>query len=248
MRVLAATDIIALVCILLFTIWGYLKGFFPALFGILGVVVGYATMIVFSRPLGDAVAGLGVLPPELPKFVIYMAASMGLFFGVQIAARLAAACLDKKATDGLGAAAGSLYKGSGAAVGAMTGALISMMLIWGVLLYRAVLREKNPDRSKARQLSVSERLTGKALGSLADRIIRAKGAQDDPIAAAIKAVAVDPDAGVKGARKMIEDRIQSAAKDPKTLAAMLGGDAEQLPEGADLVDNPEVRKLLKRRQ
>lgn len=65
MRVLATTDIIALVCIL----WGYLKGFIPALFGILGVVVGYATMIVLSRPLGDAVAGLGVLPPELAKFV-----------------------------------------------------------------------------------------------------------------------------------------------------------------------------------
>ncbi len=223
------TDWIALACLLFFAVRGYIKGFIPALFGILALVLGYAAMFAGSGPLGD----LFVERELLPKFIAYTAAGLVLFVVVQFILRGVSSALEKRfVPTEVQKGMGKVYWYAGGAVGLFSGACVAMLAVWGVLFYHAARAQLKPGEKRRSPETISERVTSRAMSSAARFLAGTDRAEDSALLSAVLRVVGDPDEGINDIKKQVRKRLPSIG----------GGEIGE--SAGEILENPAVKNLL----
>lgn len=258
------TDWVALACLLFFAVRGYLKGFIPALFGILALVLGYAAMFAGSEPLGNIL----VERELLPKLVAYSAAGLVIFVAVQFILGAVSRALEKRLspTD-VRRGMGKAYWFAGGAIGLASGACVAMIVVWGVLFYRAArVQIKSGEKHRGPE-TISERATSRAMTAIARTLAGTKRAEDSALLSTVLRVVEDPGKGIDDIKKKVRRRLPSVGAgdigesagemlenpankelmDDERFKERLGRTIQQLPI-EDYADNPKIQKMLKKHQ
>ncbi len=223
------TDWLALACLLFFAVRGYLKGFIPALFGILALVLGYAAMFTGAEPLGN----IFVERELLPKLIAYSAAGLVIFVAVQFILGAVSRALEKRLspTDvkkGMGRA----YWFAGGAIGLVSGACVAMIIVWGVLFYRAARAQIKSGEKRRGPETISERVTSRAMTAIARTLAGTKRAEDSALLSTVLRVVEDPQEGIDDIKKKVRKRL------PSVGAGDIGESAEEI------LENPAIKELM----
>lgn len=136
-------DLVCLAIVILFAIWGALRGLFRQIFGLIGFVGGIVLARLFAQSFGDAFAkDLG-----LPVAVATAAMSVALFLAAEIASKLIGGFLHGKMTGGFTRAVES---GGGFFVGSLKGLLVAWAFASLVALLRPHLQHVENDTSASK--------------------------------------------------------------------------------------------------
>lgn len=210
------SDIVAAVCVLLFGFLGYRKGFVRSLAGAVSLVGGYAASVVLSRPFGDVLIAKGLLKGFLAYAAGGLLAFLGVLFLVRFLAWIAEGVLRRVRSDSLSRP----EKAAGLAVGCAQGALIAVLLVWGITFVRgarAKLANKTDDLPEP---TVSERAAKRAVAKLSELALRFSGKEDDPMARTIGAVVADPGSADRHLKKIMGNKSLSKALQGKDKEAL----------------------------
>ena len=114
-------DLALLALVLLFALWGALRGFLRQVFGVAGFVGGIILARLLAEPFGEAFAkDLG-----LPVPVATAAMAIAIFLACEIVAKLAGGFLHRRMTGGFTSA---VERGGGFALGAAKGLLVTWVI------------------------------------------------------------------------------------------------------------------------
>ena len=129
--------------ILLFAIFGLVRGLFRQIFGIVGFLGGIALARLFAQPFGDAFAkDLG-----LPISIAVAAMALAIFLAAEIAAKLVGGFLHRRMEGGF---TGAVERGGGLLVGGLKGLLVAWAVASLVALVRPHLQHLEHDTALAR--------------------------------------------------------------------------------------------------
>jgi membrane protein required for colicin V production len=136
-------DLFCFALVLLFALWGTLRGFFRQLFGLIGFVGGIVLARLCAQSFGDAFAkDLG-----LPVPVATAAMAIALFLAAEIVAKLIGRALHKRMTGGF---TRTVERGGGFILGGAKGLLVAWAFASLVALLRPHLQHLENDTSLAK--------------------------------------------------------------------------------------------------
>ncbi|MFC1680159.1 CvpA family protein [Elusimicrobiota bacterium] len=225
------TDVVAAVCLLLFAFLGYRKGFLRALAPMVALIGGYAASVMLSRPIGDLLIARGLLKGFLAYTAGGVLAFLSVGFLVRALAHIAERILRKIRKD----SPSRLEKLAGLAVGCGQGALLAVLLIWGITFYRGARAKLTRSTDDLPEPTISEQGTIWAVARLSELAMKAAGKGDDPMAKTIGALVSDPGSADRHLKKMLKnDSFSKAMKDKDLMRGLAKGDVSSLEDNEAL--------------
>ncbi len=244
--------IILLVCIALFALRGYFKGFFSILVWGLELIAGYLALVFWFSPVVQWLEqSLG-----LRGFIVYLLAGLTLFFGVGALVGLLLKSLQKILTGNQAPSAGSRL--GGLAAGGVLGAIGGLIIIYGLSLYHE-FREYRTDAAAQQQAAPAP--AGDALDALpplerGSRLMVAGATRQltrlvSPDAAPLTGALMEsPVAMTRNVQSLAANQdVRSLFQDQEFQAILSRGDTEAAlrdPRFRELLNLPEVRYVLQR--
>lgn len=232
--------IVFLVIVLFFGYRGFRRGLLRSLGRILGIAAGYACAILYT----DEAARLVEAETQLRGVVAFIVAALGLFAGASIAVGLLFWVLAKLLGEDGRPSWGS--RTGGAAVGAATGLVVAIVVIWSVAFVRDTRPNLLPQSATVEEPSPVEELAntvaGKAVGSA-----MSLGSASPEIVRMTAALAESPGEIVQRAQRLGRSEEMSALlHDPNNQAVLNSGDIQavrELPAFQRLLQNPDMLAL-----
>lgn len=122
-------DLFCVALVLLFGVFGLVRGFLRQVFGIAGFIGGIALARLFAQPFGDAFAkDLG-----LPVSIAAAAMALAIFLAAEIVAKLVGGFLHRRMQGGF---TGAVERGGGFLLGTFKGVLV----VWAAASLVALVR------------------------------------------------------------------------------------------------------------
>jgi membrane protein required for colicin V production len=133
-------DLALLALVILFALWGALRGFLRQVFGVAGFIGGIILARLLAEPFGEAFAkDLSLSVP-----VATAAMAVAIFLATEIAAKLLGGFLHRRMTGGFTAA---VERGGGFALGTAKGLLVTWVIASLLALLRPHLKHLESETS-----------------------------------------------------------------------------------------------------
>lgn len=229
--------IIFLIVILFFAYRGYRKGLLKSVARILSVVAGYVCALLYTGQVSQLVESVS----GLQGIVAFLVASLTLFFGAGLVVSLLFWLFAKLLLGEAPVSTASAY--GGAAVGAATGLLLAIVVIWGLAFVRDSSPAAAPASTTAENPSKVEKLANRIAGKAVASAM-SLGSANPEVAKLTAAMAAAPADMVQRAQRLAQSEDMVAIlNDPRSQAALDSGDYEavrRLPAFQRLVNNPDM--------
>ncbi len=229
-------DLAASIVISLFAFRGWRRSFLLSALALLEIVAGYLAVYFFHKPMGLLLARLFSLQP----LVAYPLGCLAAFvLGLVVVALVTSAVRrHRRRKERRGHEPWLLARLLGAALGAAYGAALCMIVVWGLLLFQAVMPDKAPDARSSRMGQIASPWLSKVAGAAAQR---ASGSE--ALSATASRVVKDPAGAAKDLKTVVSNRsVQKLVSSPARLEAL----ARTKPE--DVIKHPTIRSLARDRK
>ena len=220
----------------LFAFRGWRRGFLLSVLGMLELVVGYLAAYFFHQPMGKLLGHIFSLQP----LIAYPLGGLTAFvLGVVLVSLLNSAVYRRrKRKQQEGDSPMFLDSLLGAALGAAYGAALSMLVVWGLLLFQAVMPQKAPNARASRIGQIAAPWLSRVAGGVARR-----ASNSDAVSGAAARMAKDPVGATRDLKAVISNRrVVALMGNPRKLEAL----ARTKPES--LASNPTIKRLARDRK
>ncbi len=229
--------------VVLFAYRGYRNGLLKSVGRILGVAAGYLCAIVFTGSFTGAVAAF----TGLEGIAAFLAASAILFVGASIVVAIlfwfiAVFVLRQREVSGASAF-------GGATVGAVTGMLVAVIIVWAFAFVRDVMpRETETLAFVDPEPAPIETLARRVASGAVDTAM-AMGSAEPEVKAIGSALIESPAEVVQQAQRLSQSaELQQLLTDPRNRLVLDSGDpaaVRQLADFKKLARNPDMRDLMR---
>lgn len=216
---------------IIFGLIGFHRGLVSSLFSLLGLVAGYFLALHFAPDFSHIFSALGV-----PGMLGAAFAGTGIFvlaFLVSlIPPHFINQALLEKSEDRTFPMS---FRVGGALLGTLTGSFYAMMLVWLLMLMRAM----GPLNVEPGVPSLSEKVTIFTFREISQHFILDREDRDRPVGALISQVISQPESGIKNVRRIIDNpQFMAAFVDPTFLRALQNGNETEVET------HPAMQRLL----
>ena len=229
-------DLAVSIVVSLFAFRGWRRSFLLSALALLELVVGYLAIYFFHGPMGQLLGKLFSLQP----LVAYPLGGLAAFvLGVVVVSLLTKAVRRRRRyLERRGSRPILPARLLGAALGGAYGVALSMLVVWGLLLFQAVMPDKAPDARSSRIGQIAAPWLGKVTAAA---VRRASGS--DTLSATASRAARDPVGAARDLKTVVSNRrVQALVANPSRLKAL----ARTKPE--DLVKHPTFKRLARDRK
>jgi uncharacterized membrane protein required for colicin V production len=234
------SSIIFAVVTAFFTIRGYCNGLWRSLTRLAGLIGAYTAAFYYSQ---EATAWTKQYTP-LDGVAAYMAGSIALFFAALIAIRCALWLLGKLLLPQRRSALAAPSRLGGAIIGAATGAVLGLLLVYLLGVYQAAQHPSDTPPAPDNTIETNARqLVSKTAGKLL-----AWSGQDDQTVRVAESLAAHPVASLDRVRRISHNPdLQQLLENPRAQRLMRQGNIDelmQIPAFKNMMQDDDLQHLL----
>lgn len=226
-----------------FAIRGYFNGFWGSLARIVSLIGAYAATFFYSKDVAEQVK----LYTSINGIVVYLAASVALFFAVVMIIRLLFWLLAKLGSSSSNATPRTLSRLGGAAIGAATGALIGLLLVYLFDVYQSA-QDLKQDAHQPQQTATSIESAARTLVSKSAGGLLSLSGKSDSAAKLTEALIAAPTESLDRLTRVSHNPdLQQLIDDPNAQQLMQAGDIDglvQIPAFNRLMQDDDLRQLM----